>query len=153
MNDDDTLSQFEFETDPFTAAELAAITGYRKAISGISDLLEGIEPKDLIRLGPGLDATGVRYLLAQMADGLNTWYLALDQALAEMLTCTAESSRYSRAATRFLKFESAVYHQTRQAFEHAVTVFLLGRDTRPTGNYPPATITLNLPMQTLEGPT
>jgi hypothetical protein len=151
VHDDDTLSQFEVQTDPFTAAELAAIAEYREATNGVRDLVEHTDPKDLIRLGPGLDATGVRYLLAELADGLNTWYLALDKALAEMLTCTAESTGYSVAARRFLKFESAVYHQARQEFEYAVTVFLLGRDTEPTGNYPPPTVTLNLAMQCLQG--
>ncbi|TKA01168.1 hypothetical protein [Actinacidiphila oryziradicis] len=151
MTHDDTLSQFEIGTDPFTAKELAAISDYRKAINGVGDLVEGIEPKDLIRLGPGLDATGVRYLLAEMADGLNRWYLALDKALAELLTCTAGSTGHSVAAKRFLKFESSVYHQTRQAFEYAVTVFLLGRDNGPTGNYPPATFTVDLARQSLLG--
>lgn len=50
-----------------------------------------------------------------MADNMNTWYLALDRALAELLRCTTESTKYSVAATRFLMFESSVYHQMRQA--------------------------------------
>lgn len=150
MNDP-TLSQFEFDTDPFTEAELAAIAEYRKASEGIYDALSGIRPEDYIPLGAGLDATGVRYLLATSADSLQRWYLALDQALAELLTCTTESTRYSTAASRFLKSESAKYHQTRQSFEYAVTVFLLGRHTGPNGDYPPATVTVNLPMQTLQG--
>lgn len=35
MTRDETLSQFEVQTDPFTAAELATIADYRKAINGI----------------------------------------------------------------------------------------------------------------------
>ncbi|MGW4348991.1 hypothetical protein ACWEL8_28515 [Streptomyces sp. NPDC004690] len=149
MTHDETLSQFEIQTGPFTAAELAAIADYRKTINGIGDLVEGIQPQNLIRLGPP-DATGVRFLLAQMADNMNTWYLALDRALAELRTCTTESTKYSVAATRFLKFESSVYHQTRQAFEYAVTVYLLGRHNETAGDYPPNTFTLNLAMQTLQ---
>ncbi|MEV0487261.1 hypothetical protein AB0I69_42515 [Streptomyces sp. NPDC050508] len=148
---DETLSQFEFETDPFTAAELAAIATYRKVSEGIYDDLGGIAPQDLIPLGAGLEATGVRFLLADSADRLNKWYLALDQALAELLTCSTESTRYSVAASRFLKSESGKYHQTRQSFEYAVTVFLLGRHTGPTGDYPPATVTVSLTMQSLQG--
>ncbi|MCL3994892.1 hypothetical protein [Streptomyces lavenduligriseus] len=150
MTHDESLSQFEVQTDPFTPAELAAIADYRKAINGIGELMEGIQPQNLIRLGPP-DATGVRFLLAQMADNMNTWYVALDRAVTELRTHTSESTKYSVAATRFLKFESSVYHQTRQAFEYAVTVYMLGRHNKSDGDYPPNTFTLNLASQTLQG--
>ncbi|MFD9248424.1 hypothetical protein [Streptomyces bottropensis] len=153
MYDDDTLSHFEFETKPFTASELTAIFDYRKAIDGIGDALTEIEPKEFTVLGVAFGSEGVQNHLNDLADCLNKWYLALDQALAELLTCTSEVTRYSTAAARFLTAEANRYHQARQSFEHAVTVFLLGRDTRPLlGNYPPATNSLNLAQQTLEGP-
>jgi hypothetical protein len=148
---DENLSHFEFDTDPFTGAELAAITAYRKTISGIRDMVEGTDPQELIRLGAGLEAPGARHLLTHLANGLNTWYLALDTALAELLTCTAESTTYSVAVKRFLGAESGAYHQARHEFEYAVTVFVLGLRTGPTGSYPPLTVALNLPMQSLAG--
>ncbi|MGW9031564.1 hypothetical protein ACWGQ5_47645 [Streptomyces sp. NPDC055722] len=150
MTHDETLSQFEVQTDPFTAAELAAISAYREVVNSIENRVEGIQPQNLIQLGPG-DQTAVRYLLARMADFMNTWYLALDQALADLPTRTAESTKYSKAAERFLKLESARYHKTRQDFEYAVTVFLLGRHNGPTGDYPPVTFTVNLATQRLQG--
>ncbi|MET9528221.1 hypothetical protein [Streptomyces coeruleorubidus] len=150
---DDALSHFEFETEPFTQSELAAIFDYRKAIEGIGDSLAEIEPKQFAALGATFGSPAVQSHLSDLADCLNTWYLALDQALAELLTCTSDATRYSTAAARFLEAEAKAYHQARQGFEHAVTVFLLSRDTRPLeGNYPPLTTSLNLAQQTLEGP-
>jgi hypothetical protein len=149
---DETLSHYQIGADPFTEAELTAIAEYRDAINGIRDMVEGTQPRDLkSSLGAGLEAPGARHLLTHLANGLNTWYLALDTALADLLTCTTESTTYSVAAKRFLGSESGAYHQARQEFEYAVTVFALGLPTGPTGNYPPLTVALNLPMQSLAG--
>ncbi|MFF0754362.1 hypothetical protein [Streptomyces sp. NPDC004267] len=149
---DDTLSHHELDTDPFTGAELGAILNYRTAIEGISDSFTEIDPQDFVTLG-AFGPNAVRDHLGDLANCLNTWFLALDTALSELLTCTAKATRYSTAAARFLKAETASYHQARQEFEHAVTVFLLGRDTSPMGDYPRFTSTLNLGQQTLEGPS
>ncbi|MGW0757135.1 hypothetical protein ACWD1Y_11705 [Streptomyces sp. NPDC002814] len=150
---DDNLSHHEFDTEPFTQSELTAIFDYRKAIDGIGDALTESTAKEFTALGVTFGPKAVKSHLNDLADCLNTWYLALDQALAELLTCTSEATRYSTAAARFLTAEANAYHQARQAFEHAVTVSLLGRDTRPLeGNYPPFTTSLNLAQQTFEGP-
>jgi hypothetical protein len=151
MTPDDTLSQFEFETAPFTPAELAAIMDYRGAIEGIPDSLTETGPDEMRAAATAFGTAGGRKLLADQCDALTAWYLALDTALAELLTCTTEATRYSTAAARFLKAESTAYHQARHHFEHSVTVFLLDRDTTPLiGNYPPRTNRLNLAMQSLE---
>lgn len=151
MTPDDSLSQFELDTEPFTPAELTAIMGYRAAIEGIADAIMETTPAEIKAAGAVFGADGARKLLADHGDALNSWYYALDAALAELLTCTTEATRYSTAAARFLQAESAAYHSARQQFEHTVTVFLLGRDTSPlTGNYPPRTTGLNLAMQSLE---
>lgn len=153
MNDDDTLSHFEYDTEPFTTSELAAIMDYRKAIDGIPDAITETDRPALDTVTQAFGAEAFRSLAADHCDALNTWYLALDQALAELLTCTTESTTYSTAAARFLKASAEEYHQARCHFEHTVTVFLLARDTSPlTGNYPPLTDRLNLGMQTLGGP-
>ncbi|MER7937900.1 MULTISPECIES: hypothetical protein [unclassified Streptomyces] len=147
---DDTLTQFEYETEPFTAVELEAIFDFRKATEGFRDSLEPYEPKELVALGAAYGAKGVQSLISDHANCLNSWYLALDTLLASLLTCTAESTHYSTAAGRYLKAEASAYHHARQTFEHAVTVFLLGRQTGPLGNYPPPTNSLNLAMQCLD---
>lgn len=148
---DDTLSHFEYGTEPFTATELAAIMNYRKAIDGIPETITETDKEALGAVATAFGTEAFRSMLSDHGDALNTWYLALDSALAELLTCTSESTRYSTAAARFLKATADEYHQARHHFEHTVTVFLLDRDTSPlTGNYPPATSTLNLPMQSLE---
>ncbi|MFF7328258.1 hypothetical protein [[Kitasatospora] papulosa] len=117
---------------------------YREEVDGIPDALD----MTVESLKEG-SLTVVRALLVESAGALNHWYLTLGKALAELLTCTAESTGYSTAAARFLKASADEYHHARQRFEH--TVFLLGRDTAPlTGNYPRFTSSLNLPMQCLE---
>ncbi|MEU1221352.1 hypothetical protein [Streptomyces microflavus] len=144
---DDNLSHFEYDTDPFTQAELQAIMAYRAEVDGIPDTLDGLTAEEL-KQGSALLT---RTLLTECAGCLNHWYLALDTALADLLTCTTEVTRYSTAAARFLRAESTAYHRTRQRFEYATTVFLLDLDTRPAeGNYPRETNTLNLAMQSLE---
>jgi hypothetical protein len=149
---DDTLSHHEFDTEPFTATELAAIMDYRTTTEGIADAIMETTPAEMGAAAKAFGPTAARNLLDDHCDALNTWFLALDQALAEMLTCTTESTTYSTAAARFLKAEAAAYHRARQHFEHTTTVFLLSRDTTPlAGNYPRFTSSLNLPMQCLEG--
>ncbi|MGA5411601.1 hypothetical protein ACPCSC_30640 [Streptomyces lavendulocolor] len=148
---DDTLSHHEFDTEPFTTTELTAIMGYRTAIEGIPDAIMETTPAEMGAAATAFGPAAAKNLLTDHCDALNTWFLALDQALAELLTCTTESTRYSTAAGRFLTAETAAYHRARQHFEHTTTVFLLGRDTAPlTGNYPRFTSSLNLPMQCFE---
>ncbi|MGW7090059.1 hypothetical protein ACWGH2_42120 [Streptomyces sp. NPDC054871] len=147
---DDTLSHFELDAEPFTTTELAAIMDYRKAIDGIPDAITETDRTTLDTVA-GLGSEAFRELTTDHCDALNTWYLALDQALAELLTCTAESTTYSTAAGRFLTAAADEYHRARRHFEYTMTAFVLGRDTSPlTGNYPPATSALNLGMQSLE---
>jgi hypothetical protein len=81
---------------------------------------------------------------------LNTWYLAIDGLLGDILTCTSEVTRYSTAATRYVRAAAEEYHRTRQNFEHVTTAWSLallagGADA----DYPPATRSVNLSMQTL----
>ncbi|MER6230969.1 hypothetical protein ABT169_17720 [Streptomyces sp. NPDC001616] len=146
MTHDDSLSHFEYGAEPFTAVELEAIMAYREEVDGIPDALD-MTAESLKEGQP----TVVRALLGESAGALNHWYLTLGKALAELLTCTAESTGYSTAAARFLKSSAEEYHHARQRFEYTVTVFSLGLDNSPQGDYPQATSRLNLAMQSLEG--
>ncbi|MCD9904594.1 hypothetical protein LUR56_39970 [Streptomyces sp. MT29] len=146
----DDLSHHEFLTAQFTPAELAAIAQYGDDTAGIPDCFDSFDLDHVHWHVSEFGHPQTAAMLRSQAQYLNTWYLALDAALGNLLTCTAEASRYSTAAARFLQQESDTYHRTRQDFEHTVTVWTLGLDTRPTGNYPPPTHTLNLPMQSLE---
>ncbi|WP_433860185.1 hypothetical protein [Streptomyces kronopolitis] len=110
MNDDDTLSHFEYDTKPFTTTELAAIMDYRKAIDGIPEAITETDRAALDTVTKAFGSEAFRSLAADHCDALNTWYLALDQALAELLTCTTESTTYSTAAARFLKAAAEEYH-------------------------------------------
>ncbi|MFB8120534.1 hypothetical protein ACFQ6U_13845 [Streptomyces sp. NPDC056465] len=146
----DDLSHHEFGAAPFTVAELDAIHRYQSGIAGIPDSFEGFDLEHLHWHVSEFGATRTRQMLRSQATTLNTWHLAVDAALGELLTCTAEATRYSTAAGRFLRQESDTYHRVRQDFEHTVTVWTLGLNTRPTGDYPLPTRTLNLPQQSLE---
>ncbi|MEU9495872.1 hypothetical protein AB0D73_29345 [Streptomyces sp. NPDC048215] len=146
----DELSHHEFDTAPFTVAELDAIHRYRAATAGIPDSFDGFDLEHLHWHVSEFGAARTRQMLRSQATTLNAWYLAVDAALGDLLTCTTEATRYSTAAGRFLRQESAAYHRARQDFEHTVTVWSLGLNTRPEGDYPLPTRTLNLPMQSLE---
>jgi uncharacterized protein (DUF2336 family) len=149
MNDDD-LSVHEFEAAPFRAGELNAIARYREAIAGIPDSFDVF---DLALVHWHVSEFGPEQtyrMLREQGTSLNTWYLALDGLLGDLLTCTAESTTYSEAARRFIRAEADQYHRARQGFEHTVTRWSLGLDASPTGDYPPLTRTVNLAMQSLE---
>lgn len=146
----DELAHHEFETTPFTAMERETLVRYKEETAGIPDSFESFDVEHLHYHVSEYGLSATTMMLRQQADALNTWYLALDSALGGLLLCTSESSTYSTAAARFLRQEGGTYHQTRQDFEHAVTVWTLGRNTRPMGDYPPITRTLNLAMQSLE---
>ncbi|MFN1193343.1 hypothetical protein ACK03K_34330 [[Kitasatospora] papulosa] len=146
----DEISHHEFDTSPFTAAELAAILRYREATSGISDSFDCFDLEHVHWHVSEYGSTRTAQMLRSQATALNEWYLAVDAALGDLLTCTAEASFYSTAASRFLQQESAAYHRVRQDFEHTVTVWTLGLNTRPEGDYPLPTRTLSLPTQSLD---
>ncbi|MFG2408787.1 hypothetical protein ACGFR8_31475 [Streptomyces brevispora] len=146
----DDLSHHEFETVPFTVGELDAIARYRELSAGIPDSFYGFDLDHVHWHVSEFGRSQTSAMLREHACMLNTWYLAVDAVLGDLLTCTEQSSTYSTAAARFLRTESDTYHRVRQDFEHTVTVWSLGLDTRPTGNYPLPTRTLNLPMQSLE---
>ncbi|WP_330335611.1 hypothetical protein OHS33_38920 (plasmid) [Streptomyces sp. NBC_00536] len=147
---DDVLAVHEYETQQFTPAELEAIARYREATAGIPDTFDGFDLAHVHWHVSEFGPTQTYPMIRSLATTLGNWYLALDAAIGDLLTCTTESSTYSTAAARFLKAESETYHQVRQDFEHTVTVWSLGLDTSATGDYPPATRTLNLPGQSLE---
>ncbi|WP_399554171.1 hypothetical protein OG582_40305 (plasmid) [Streptomyces anulatus] len=146
------LNVYEHETDSFTPGEIRAIFDYEAAIhgSGLYDCFDafGIEQVRGHETEFGQDAT--RDMLREHAGMLNTWYLALDSLLGDILTCTSEVTRYSTAASRYVKAMAEDYHRTRQNFEHVTTIWSLallaeGADA----DYPPPTRAVNYPMQTL----
>ncbi|MFH9236016.1 hypothetical protein [Streptomyces globisporus] len=146
------LDVYEHETDSFTPGETRAIFDYEAAIHG-SGLYDCFDAFDIEQVRShetefGQDAT--RDMLRQHAGMLNTWYLALDALLGNILTCTSEVTRYSTAASRYVKVMAEDYHRTRQSFEHVTTIWSLallagGADA----DYPPPTRSVNYPMQTL----
>jgi hypothetical protein len=141
---------YEFETTPFTAAERIAIHSYELTIdSGLRDSVEAVD-LDHIRwhLGDfGTDQT--RQMLYATARLFQTWHDALDDLLGDILTCTSEVTRYSTAAGRYVRAQAGDYHEVRQRFEHAVTVWTLGLNVTPLGDYPTNTRGVSLPLQCL----
>ncbi|WP_180686793.1 hypothetical protein [Streptomyces gossypiisoli] len=146
------LELYEFETEAFTPVETRAIFDFEAAVhgSGLRDCFDvfDVEHVRWHETEYGQDAT--RDTLREHAKMLNTWYLAVDALLGEIVTCTSEVTRYSTAAARYVRAAADEYHRTRQNFEHLTTVWSLallagGADA----DYPPATRGVNLPMQTL----
>ncbi|MFD3328573.1 hypothetical protein [Streptomyces sp. NPDC058701] len=107
---DDDLTVYEYKTAPFTSAELEAIARYREATAGAPDTLDGFELAHVHWHVSEFGSTETYPVILSLATTLGSWYLALDAALADLLTCTTESTTYSTAAARFLKAESETYH-------------------------------------------
>jgi hypothetical protein len=146
------LELYEQNTAAFTVAELRALFEYEAAVlgSGLHDCFDafGVEHVRWHESEFGQDAT--REMLREHAKMINTWYLALDGLLGDILTCTSESSTYSTAASRYLKAASDEYHRTRQNFEHVTTLWSLALlSAGVDADYPPATRDVSLPMQAL----
>lgn len=146
------LDVYEYETVPFTPGETRAIFDFEAAVhgSGLRDCFDlfTIEHIRWHETEFGQDAT--RDMLREHAKMLNTWYLAIDALLGDILTCTSEVTRYSTAAARYVRAAADEYHRTRQNFEHVTTTWSLALLTGGAdADYPPATRSVNLPMQTL----
>lgn len=146
------LELYEQDTEAFTPAETRAIFDFEATVrgSGLYDCFDSftIEHLRWHETEFGQDAT--RDMLREHAHMLNTWYLAIDRLLGDILTCTSQVTRYSLAATRYIQAAARDYHQTRQNFEHATTVWSLALLTGGAdADYPPPTRAVNLPMQTL----
>lgn len=148
----DDLEVYEHDTDALTSGETRAIFEYEVAVqnSGLRCCFDTfiVEHVRWHEMEFGLEVT--RDMLREHAGMLNTWYLALDQLLGDILTCTSEVTRYSTAAARYIKAAADDYHRVRQNFEYVVTTWSLalladGVDA----DYPPPTRTVNYPMQTL----
>lgn len=146
------LELYEFETAAFTPAETRAIFDFEAAVhgSGLHDCFDvfDVEHVRWHETEFGQDAT--RDMLRDHAKMLNTWYLAVDGLLGDILTCTSEVARYSTAAARYVQAAADEYHRTRQNFEHVTTVWSLALLTGGAdADYPHATRSVDLPMQTL----
>ncbi|MGY4936029.1 hypothetical protein ACWD7T_34060 [Streptomyces sp. 900116325] len=146
------LDIYEHETEAFTPAETRAIFDYEAAIhgSGLHDCFDSFTIESLRSHETEFGESETRSLLREHAGMLNTWYLAIDALLGDILTCTAEVTRYSTAASRYIQAAAADYHHTRQDFEHATTIWSLALLTGGAeADYPPPTRAVNYPMQTL----
>ncbi|WP_369380407.1 hypothetical protein [Streptomyces sp. cg36] len=144
---------WEYECEPFTVAEGAALDEYDSALDGVRESLawvrEAGDAAQFLRSSVDQDVTEVLAASAEYTAHLNTWYLALDSLIAGLLTCTSERTFYSTAAARCLKAQAAEYHEHRTGFEYAVTVAALGVDNTVMGNYPSPTRSLDLAMHSL----
>jgi hypothetical protein len=146
------LDVYEHGTEAFTPGETRAIFEFESAIhnSGLRDCFDSFTI-DHVRWHEtefGEDTT--RSMLREHAGMLNTWYLAVDRLMGDILTCTSEVTRYSVAATRYVEAAADEYHRTRQNFEHVTTVWSLALLTGGAdADYPLATRAVNYPMQTL----
>ena len=154
-NEDEPMTDLdtpERDTDVFTSGEKAAVSDFEAAVhvSGLHDCFSAFDVGH-IRWHEGefgRDAT--RTMLREHAQMLNTWYLALDRLLGDILTCTSDVTRYSGAARRYVADAADLYHRTRQDFEYAATVWSLTLSTEGLeASYPPPTRSVNYPMQTL----
>jgi hypothetical protein len=145
------LTHYEYDTAPFTPGETQGISRFEAAVyeTAIHDCFDQFDADSIRDHTAEFGELAARSFLKELAGYLNQWHLAVDGLIGDLLTCTSEYSRYSTAAARYLKDKAEEYHHVRQDFEYAVTVWTLGLDPAPMGNYAPATRGLDLGMQAL----
>lgn len=149
----ETLSEFEQAGETFTSAEIEAIGYFTANVhdSGLRDCFSAVLDIDHLSWHESEYGTELtRSMLREHAGMLNAWYLALDGLMGDILTCTTEFTRYSPAATRYVKAAADDYHQARQSFEHVTTLWALALNTGdPNATYPPATRSVNFMLHAL----
>lgn len=146
------LEIYEQDAEVFTAGELVAIHEFSSAVyeSGLYDCFDSFDLRGMRSHEAEFGHDATLDMLRGYGGMLNTWYLAIDTLMSDILTCTSEFTRYSKAATRFIGVTVDEYHRTRQEFEHNVTVWSLAfLSEGADANYPPATRSVNYPMQCL----
>jgi hypothetical protein len=146
------LEVYEHDTEAFTPGETRAIFEYEASIhnSGLRCCFNTFDVEHVRWHETEFGQDSTRDMLREHAGMLNTWYLALDRLLGDILTCTSEATRYSTAAARYIKAAADDYHRSRQNFEHVTTVWTLALLTGGAdADYPPPTRAVNYPMQTL----
>lgn len=133
------LDHCQYETDPFTAVELDAITRYARHIQGIPDAVEG------------LDADGIHSFSAEFgqADAVNMvrahfrmlgeWSDAYTVLKLDGLPRNDEGD-FSPAAVRFLGGELVAVENAARALHSALAEHCLGKDEfgYPCGSLAPA---------------
>lgn len=144
--------------DGFTKAEQQASATYAESVhnSGLHACFDAFDADHLRwhdrELG---NLVPTKTMVREHAEMLTTWHEALDTLLGDMLTCTTETTSYSRAAREFIQAAADDYHQTRATFEHAVTLWALDLTTMshgPAGHpapYPEPTRAVNFLTQSL----
>lgn len=135
-----------------TSSERRAADAFEKAVhNGISDCFDVFDV-DFIKWHQneiGTDST--LKMLREHAGMLNTWHLAIDALLGDMLTCTVHSTSYSVEAKRYIEMAVDTYHRTVRTFEHALTQWSLGvRSGGAYATYPAPTHSVNFATQSLD---
>lgn len=146
------LHLHEDGVQPLTVQEMKGIFTFERDIrdSGLVCCFDSFDLKQIRSHEKDHGREATQAMLREHADMLNTWYVALDQLLSDMLTCTTRATFYSTAAQRYIQAAADEYHQTRREFEHHVTAWSLGLAPGGTdGTYPPQTRGVNFLTQCL----
>lgn len=134
----------------FTSHEQAAADEFEKSEAvAVRECFDCFDLESIQSFSAEFGEDACRAMLKEHAGMLNEWYFQVDRLLGDALTCTSESTSYSRQAIEYVSAQVDAFHRARQGFEYAVTSWTLGLDISPMGNYPPPTRSLNLPMQSL----
>jgi hypothetical protein len=111
----------EFETDPFTCGELAALTRYEKAVEGVPDCFGCHTPG---MFADGMSQCEAAGIFRAWSGLLNNWREAT-RTLQEDLT---DGQPLSTAGRRYLEYELAGWKQAQEEHRAMVIEYTLGRD-------------------------
>jgi hypothetical protein len=135
----DTLDHCQYETTPFTTAELDAITRYARNTQGIPDAVEGLDADGIHAYSKDVgqaDAIGMVRAHFRMLDEWSEAYtvLKLDGLPRD------DEGDFSPAAVRFLGRELVAVQNADRALHAALAEYVLGRDENgyPYGSLAPA---------------
>jgi hypothetical protein len=136
-----TLDQCQHGTDPFTEAELDAITRYARSTQGIPDSFEGLTADSIRDLGadfPEVD-TAAHGMLRGHFRLIDQWQDAYTVLKLDNLPRNDEGDR-SPAATRFLGLQLVALQNATRTLHAALAEYVLGKDEHgyPYGSLAPS---------------
>ena len=111
----------EFETDPFTGEELAALTRYEKAVDGIPGCLDC---HTLDMFADGMNECEAAGIFRAWSGRLDNWREATRTLQEDLM----DGQPLSTAGRRYLEYELAGWKQAQEEHRAMVIEYTLGRE-------------------------
>jgi hypothetical protein len=121
----DRIDACQFETDPLTEAETAAIIDYTRSVQGFPCTFEGVDAYDICSFEK-LGRTTVLNVIRSYFHLLDEWDQRIT-SLKEALPRNTDDD-FSTAAARFIGYELTEMENAARSIHAAVAAYFLGED-------------------------